>query len=126
MRKSAAVVLVAALAALAVATQCCSAARPLLRVGERAEVDLSEIFANEDVFGLAERHEEARRKLQQVEEEVPGFISAPVNAVAGAVCQAIPRDMYEGMFGMPWWAPMGVAQGICAGSITSSVLGGSL
>ncbi|WZN65565.1 hypothetical protein HKI87_12g71250 [Chloropicon roscoffensis] len=116
-----------AMCALLAATSI-GASRPLQTesAGSHQDVDLAHVLENEDVFGLHQRQEHLRRKLQQETAEAPGWITGPVNAVSGALCTAIPRDMYQEYLGMPWWAPMGVAQGVCSSTFASTLMGGSL
>lgn len=88
-------------------------------------VDLETLFSSDEARELIERRDNQRRKLLQEGGGIGSFLAAPVGLVTGAICGAVPRGVYEERFGLPWWAPLGVAQGICSttmtGSITSSI-----
>ena len=60
------------------------------------------------------------RKLQQ---DIPGVITGPLGWMAGGLCGAIPRGVYTNYLGVPWWAPMGIAQGICSNQLYGGILG---
>lgn len=79
-----------------------------------------------DFADLMDKAETQRRQLQQTIDDLPGPITAPVGWLSGTICNAMPRTVYQEYMGMPWWAPMGIAQGICSNTITGTVLGMSI
>ncbi len=99
----------------------------LAAVATSAASHSSETDVTSGLVDLMERADTQRRRLQQEGiEGLPIQLTAPVGWVSGVICNAVPQSMYQEYLGAPWWAPMGMVQGICANTVTGGVLGMSI